>query len=291
MSTQDDIARVTKWQFTGLMRSCLLQLTAIFSMACCLLITVGLAYLLPFPRAWDDWRFIIGFISGVVCNLILWLVVANVVIFLRKRKLNTLFGQLQGTVQSYFFGQHYQAEIQVSNFPVHILLQKGPMLTLTIPLVTQVRATIQNKHSKPLTTLAELATNSSDPQWLQDWMHLDQQPEQIMRVLTLGSSNEIRTVMITPEALLLRLYRFPLNQFTPETMRQLVEDFVAIAKAAQMIPHTQHPVETNALERMNSAMTRRAGKIMFWTILGTFGAVFLIAGTILLVLWMAGQLN
>lgn len=272
-----DFERFGRWQLYSILRSCAVLAVATFSTFLFIAASLIVAFIMPLPRHWEDLRFVLGLSSGVLLNVGLWFCIAVVVVVLRKRKLNRVMQVFQVDFRSSFFGQRYQTQVTVDGMEVNVLLQQGPMLTLTIPVTTHVRLSVRNLSANQPVTWEQLQIQSSDAQWLKQWSALTTVHEIVLKLVTLGSTYEVRTISFTPESLQLQLYRFPLQTLTSTHAELLVKGLVILAKAAAATPAPATPVEQNSLERFANNTIYRPGKSALWVLLIVFVIILLAA--------------
>lgn len=262
--TVTPLQRFATWQLSTIARSCLVMVAAVVSMGVVLLVAIILAYLVPLPRSWDDLRFVVGLIVGVSIYVILWCSAGLLVVLARRRRLNAVISQFHVQFQSSMIGQRNQASVMIDGIEINVLIQKGPMLTLSVPIQSGVRAVIND--------LSKL--QSSDQHWIQQWLEQTQVKDQIKQLLTVGSESEVRSILITPQTMMFRIYRFPLSSLTADTTQALVHNFVAIARAARQLPPSSTPVEVSPLDQLNDVAIYQPQKMILWFAIG-FGALLL----------------
>lgn len=272
-----DLQRFGHWQLNGILRSCLITAVVAISMLFCIALAMVVAFLIPLPQAWDDWRGLIGFITGTLLNVFLALVTMVIVVVLRRKKLNTIFSVFNPKFKTSFLGQRYQTEVMVDGITMNVLLQQGPMLTISTPIETRVRATYGNKVFGQELTWEQLQHSSSDPNWITQFAEASPTRQAIITALTLQSAYEVRSLTILPNMIMLRLYRFPLTTLTSDMARQLLQSFVAVVQAAQSTPTTSQPMVDSKLERLNDIAIHQPYKIMIWVFVGVGLILFLSA--------------
>ncbi|MBI4407621.1 MAG: hypothetical protein HY565_03935 [Candidatus Kerfeldbacteria bacterium] len=263
-----DYKRLVHWQLAGLGWSCLITVLATVSTGLAVIIGIVVAMFVPLPADLDDWRFVGGLIVGVLLNCLLLVAIAVVVVVMRQRKLNTILQVFNANFRSSFLGQRQQTEITVEGMPVNVLLQKGPMLTLSIPVHTGVKAGLRNLVYGQLPTWEQLTVQSSDAVWLEQWSKPAQTRHHLLQLLQLQSQYEVRTVTVLPELLTVQLYRFPLSTLTADAAQQLVTATVALAKAAQAVTPSRTPVQMTALDKTAVIAMQNPSRLVGWVLLG-----------------------
>jgi uncharacterized membrane protein YqjE len=170
-------------------------------------------------------------------------------------------------------------------YPMHVYFSRGPTLQiyLDVPLKTRVgigrkgalariAADMVKKESLQITdpTFDHLVVYPDDHAWAADLLADQQARAAIIRLTSEETATELRSLSITPNALLLQFRYLPTQQITPENVRQWITDLYELSQIAHGIRPPTVIAEETKLERT----TREdRGTITRWTVIIT-GSVF-----------------
>lgn len=263
-----DIQRFGRWQLNGLLRGCAIQLVATIVVFSTITICIAFFYLIPVPRSWEDLRFVLGLSSGVILTIMIsWMVLLLFTLW-RRQKLNQLFSPYHAKFSIRFLGQRFQSKFIVAGRTVTVVLQRGPMLSITADVATQTRLSLRNGELMELNNWEQLKQTAADPKWLKQWSDQPEVHQTVLRILSLGSPHEVRTLWFTPEKVWLQLYRFPMRTLTSPMVTEMVKQFATLLEAARSVSATDQPQEQNALERFADSTIDQPNKAAWLVVVG-----------------------
>lgn len=242
---------------------------------CCISV---LAFLLPI----DDeiklvvWvGLIIAFMFVVVGLTVIWAIFT-----IRKRasELDEAFLPLGLKGRSYLTnGRQYHGTFR--GYAIHVYFYRGPTLQiyLDVPLrtrvgigrdgaISQFAANMMDKKALAVDDpeFDHLMVYPDDPQWTADLFADSQSREVILRLLREGAAAELRTLTITPNALLWQSRYNPVGNISPDTVRAWINDLYEIARIAQGLASPTVISEESKME----ATTRADRSKYTWPIVG-----------------------
>ena len=196
----------------------------------------------------------------------------------RARELDEAFvplglqGRIYLTNGRQFHGSH-------RGYPMHVYFYRGPTLQIyfDVPLQTRVgigrTGAIARFAADRLDRDAldiddpefeHLVVYPDDQKWAAELFADSQAREAVLRLTKEESAVELRTLSITPNALLLQSRHLHTDYITPEVVRQWVNDLYELARIAQDI----YPPEVTTVEsKMESASRADRGKFT-WPVIG-----------------------
>jgi len=258
---------------------------------CCL--TVG-ASLIPIDddlRLWFWVGLALTFIFTLIGVAAIWGLLA---IRKRARELDEAFVPLglqgRGYLQN---GRQYHGAYR--GYPMHIYFFRGPTLQiyLDVPLRTRLGIGRKSELARLASGLVErevldiddpefehLAIYPDDQRWAVDLFADPQIREVILRLTSEETTAELRSLSITPNALLWQSRYLPVQNITPDTVSDWINDLYELARIAQgLTPPTVTAVESG-LER-----TTRIERSRFtWPVIGITCAIFSLMAACLVVI-------
>lgn len=248
---------------------------------CCLSV---LAFMLPID---EDIRLFVWVglvITFILTASLITFVGAVLVIRRRASKLDETFLPLGLEGRRYLTnGRQYHGTFQ--GYPIHVYFYRGPTLQiyLDVPLRTRVgigrqgaisslAANMTNK--KPLSLddpeFEDYVIFPDDHHWTAELFTDPQAREIIQRLIAEDTAVELRTLSITPNALLWQSRYNPLRNINPESVRAWFNDLFELARIAQGLRSPSVIAEESGLERT----TRTDRGKYTWPIVGITCGVF-----------------
>jgi hypothetical protein len=178
-------------------------------------------------------------------------------------------------------GRQYHGSFR--GYPMHVYFYRGPTLQiyLDVPLRTRVgigrkgaiariAADMVKKDVLPVDDpeFEHLDVYPDDHQWASELFADPQARESILRLTSEEAATELRSISITPSALLLQTRYIPTDNITPENVHQWVTDLWELARIAQGLQPPKIISEETQLERSTRA---DRSKITLWAVIGTCG--------------------
>ena len=256
---------------------------------CCL--SAG-AYALPVEddiRLWIWVGLIILFMFTVIGITVVWAVLT---IRRRGRQLDEVFTPFGLEGRGYLTnGRQYHGIYR--GYPMHVYFYRGPTLQIYIdaPLRTRLGIGRKSELARLAGNLIErdvleldapefehLAIYSDDPRWAKDLFADHQARETVSRLTNEESAVEVRTLSVTPKALLWQSRYLQMRHINAENVRAWINDLYELVRIAQgLLPPTVTAVESD-LERL----TRTDRSRYTWPVVGiTCGVFAALAGCIL----------
>ena len=217
---------------------------------------------------------------------------AIVVVRRRASELDEIFTPLGLEGRSYLTnGRQYHGTYR--GYPMHVYFYRGPTLQIYLdaPLGTRLGIGRKSELARLAGSLIErevldlddpelehLAIYPDDSRWAMDLFTDQQAHAAILRLISEEAAAEVRSLSITPNAILWQTRYIPLRNINMDAVRPWINDLSELARIAQgLTPPTVSAVESG-LER-----TTRADRSKYtWPIVGiTCGIVAAMAGCII----------
>jgi hypothetical protein len=274
MSTENRLFRAYG---QGCARSTLIYILvalAVLGGFCCL--SVG-AFLLPIDQDAKLWVWL------VLLLLFMFMAITATVIgsvwTIRKRavELDATFQPLglqgRGYLQN---GRQYHGTYR--GYPIHVYFYRGPTLQIYLDVPLRTRLGIGHKSelarlassmiSKDMLDLDDpeferLAIYPDDQRWAADLFADPQARAAILRLTGEETATELRSLSITPKALLWQSRYLPVRAITPENVRTWVSDLSELARIAQdLMPPTVAAVESTLEQNIRLDRSKYTGRII-----------------------------
>jgi len=258
---------------------------------CCLTVAASLIPMNEDLRLWVWVGVAITFMVTMIGGTIIWGVLT-----IRKRanKLDETFLPLGLKGRGYLMnGRQYHGAFR--GYPMHIYFYRGPTMQIYLDVPLQTRLGIGRKSE--LARLAgglvereildlddpefeHLAIYPDDHRWSADLFADPQAREVIVRLTREETAAEIRSLSITPNALLWQSRYLPMRVINPAAVRTWINDLYELARIAQgLTPPTETAVES-ALEQT----TRTDRSKYTWPVIGITCGVFAVMAACLIVI-------
>ncbi len=215
-----------------------------------------------------------------------------VVVRKRARELDEIFFPLGLEGRGYLTnGRQYHGTFH--GYPMHIYFYRGPTLQiyLDVPLGTRVGIGRKSElarlaggmiNREVLDTgnpeFEHLAIYPDDPRWATDLFADLRAQETILRLTSEESAAELRTLSLTPNAMLWQTRHIPLRNINGEAVRSWINDLYELARIAQGLT----PPAVTAVESGLEHTTRTDRSKYTWPIIGiTCGIIAAMVGCII----------
>jgi hypothetical protein len=248
---------------------------------CCL--SVG-AFLLPIDqdlRIWVWAGLIILFIFTVITGTVIWGVFT---IRKRARELDDVFLPLGLEGRGYLTnGRQYHGTFR--GYPLHAYFYRGPTLQiyLDVPLGTRVGIGRYGAISRLAANMVDkralsvddpefdhLVVYPDDRQWATDLFADHQARDAILRLTNEDTAAELRTLSVTPNALLWQSRYISVRNINSDTVRAWINDLYELARITQGLRPPAVTTEESSLEQ-----TSRTDRSKYtWPILGITCGIF-----------------
>jgi hypothetical protein len=253
----------------------------VFGGFCCL--SAG-AYILPVDEEFRLWVWvglIVLFMFTVIGGTAVWAVLT---IRRRGRELDEVFLPLGLEGRGYLTnGRQYHGAYR--GYPMHVYFYRGPTLQiyLDLPLGTRVgigrkgaiaRLAADLTDKKPLPVddpeFEHLVIYPDDRQWAAELFADPQARAAVLRLTNEEAAAELRTLSVTPNALLWQSRYIPVRNIHAENMRAWANDLYELARIAQDLTPPAITAVESGLER-----TSRANRSRYtWPVAGITCGVF-----------------
>jgi hypothetical protein len=253
----------------------------VFGGFCCLSAAAALAPVEDDFRIWIWVGLIVLFMFTMIGGVVTWAILT-----IRKRgnDLDEVFTPLGLEGRGYLTnGRQYHGTFR--GYPMHVYFYRGPTLQIYLdtPLGTRVgigrkgaiaRLAADMTNKKPLPVddpeFEHLAVYPDDRQWAADLFADVQARDAVLRLTDEDTAAELRSLSITPNALLWQSRYIPVRNINAETVRAWINDLYELARIAQgLTPPTVTAVESG-LER-----TTRADRSKYtWPVAGITCGIF-----------------
>ena len=178
-------------------------------------------------------------------------------------------------------------------YPIHVYFYRGPTLQIYFDVrlgtrlgigrhgaISRLAADMTDKKELPIDDpeVEHLVVYPDDIRWASDLFADSQARETILRLIDEDTAAELRTLSITPNALLWQSRYNPVRNINPETVRDWINDLYELARIAQGLT----PPAVTAAESGLEHTTRTDRSKYTWPIVGiTCGIVAAMAGCII----------
>jgi len=253
----------------------------IFGGFCCL---SAAAALLPVDddfRIWIWVGLIILFMLTMIGGVIIWAVFT---IRRRGSELDAIFTPMGLEGRGYLTnGRQYHGNLH--GYPMHVYFYRGPTLQiyLDVPLGTRVGIGRKSELARLARNLIErdvldlndpdfdeLAIYPDEPRWASDLFADPQARAAVLRLTSEDSAAELRSLSITPNALLWQSRYIPLRNINAETVHAWVNDLHELARIAKGLT----PPTVSAVESTLEQTTRTDRSKYTWPLIGITCSVF-----------------
>jgi hypothetical protein len=217
----------------------------------------------------------------MIVGVVIWAVYT-----IRKRgsELDEIFTPLGLTGRGYLTnGRQYHGSYR--GYQMHVYFYRGPTLQiyLDVPLGTRLgigrkgaiaRLAADMLDKKPLQVddpeFDHLVIYPDDHRWASDLFAHHQARDAVLRLTAEDSAAELRSLSVTPNALLWQSRHIPLRNINAETVRAWINNLYELARIAQGLTPPTIPAVESSLEQ--TSRTNR-GKYT-WPIVGITCAIF-----------------
>jgi hypothetical protein len=253
---------------------------------CC--VSAG-AFMLPVEDDWRIWVWVGSIIIFIFLAIMVTVIGAVVVVRRRAGELDDIFLPLGLKGRGYLTnGRQYHGTYR--GYPMHVYFYRGPTLQIYLDAPLQTRVGMGRKGAisrlaadlvdkKPLQVddpaFEHLVIYPDDQLWAADLFADDEARATVLELTNEESAAELRTLSITPNALLWQSRYLPMRNINAETVRAWINDLYKFARIAQSLtPPTVHAVESG-LER--TSRTERSKYT--WPVVGiTCGVIAALGG-------------
>jgi len=215
------------------------------------------------------------FIFTVVGVVAIW---AMVTIRWRVDDLNKAFQPLGLEGRAYLLtGRQYHGEFR--GYGTHVYFYRGPTLQiyLDVPLgtrlgigrqgvISRLAADMTDKRAMPVDDPAfdGLAIYPDDREWAGELLDDSQTRETILRLINEDSAAEVRSLSITPNALLWQSHYNPVRNINPDSVKAWINDLYDLARLAQCL----RPARATAVESSLEQTSRTDRNKYIWPTVG-----------------------
>jgi hypothetical protein len=253
----------------------------VFGGFCCLSTAAALLPIDDDFRVWIWVGLIVLFMFTMIGGVVIW---AIFTIRKRGKDLDEVFTPLGLEGRGYLTnGRQYHGNFH--GYPMHVYFSRGPTLQiyLDVPLGTRVGIGRKSELARLASNLIErelldlndpefdkLAIYPDDPRWAMDLFANPQARAAILCLTSEDSAAELRSLSITPNALLWQSRYIPLRNINTETVRTWVNDLYRLAGIAQGLT----PPTVTAAESALEQTTRTDRSKYTWPAIGITCGVF-----------------
>lgn len=207
----------------------------------------ALVVLLPIDQEIKSFVWV-GFVILFMLMTVMGIAVAAVVIIRRRAsKLDRVFVPLGLAGRGYLTnGRQYHGNYR--GYDIHVYFSRGPTLQIYLDVrlgtrvgigrhgaIARLAADMSNKQALPVDDpgFEHLAVYPDDIRWTRDLLADPQVREIVLRLIDEDTAAELRTLSITPNALLWQSRYNPVKHITPDSARGWINSLYELARIAQ----------------------------------------------------------